>query len=151
MQYKCQLLLLLWQMHAFIILYDIITLIYIIILPPVYHDLRMIKPVGMYGVETWAIKKLQVAEMRYLRTIRGVLLRDRMRMKTYCMRGRLDSWGTRYRRADRWYRHVKRRDGNDMIRWGGKSENWQKTKSEAGERDEWIVWRRTEEWWTWMW
>ena len=34
---------------------------------------------------------------------------------------------------------MKRRDGNDMIRWGGKSENWQKTKSEAGERDEWIV------------
>lgn len=37
----------------------------------------MIRPVSLYGAETWAIKKQQVkklmiAEMRCLRTIRGV-------------------------------------------------------------------------------
>lgn len=44
----------------------------------------MVRPAALYGAETWAVKeehtkKLEVAEMRCLRAIRGVTRRDRMR------------------------------------------------------------------------
>ena len=42
----------------------------------------MVRPVGLYGAETWAVKhvkKLEVAEMKCLRAIRGVTTRERMR------------------------------------------------------------------------
>ena len=44
----------------------------------------VIRPVLLYGAETWALHKkedtiLEVTEMRMLRRIRGVTLRDRMR------------------------------------------------------------------------
>ena len=44
----------------------------------------MVRPVILYGAETWAVKeehvkKLEVAEMKCLRAIRGVTTRERMR------------------------------------------------------------------------
>ena len=74
----------------------------------------ILKPVIMYGSETWSLtsnteSKIQAAEMRVLRLIKGVTQRDRCRNKSVRAELKVEPllWSIKKGRL-RWYGHVKR-------------------------------------------
>ena len=82
----------------------------------------LIVPIAIYGAETWTLKaedsrRLEVFEMRCLRAIRGVTLRDRLRNDD--IREQLGAMPTitkviRERRL-RWFGHVMRRPEGSIL------------------------------------
>jgi hypothetical protein len=83
----------------------------------------MVRPVILYGAETWAIKeehvkKLEVAEMRCLRAIRGVTRRERMRNIDIRQELKVTELREKIRESRlRWYGHVKRMEAKELVRW----------------------------------
>lgn len=83
----------------------------------------MVRPVILYGAETWAVKeehvkKLEVAEMRCLRAIRGVTRRERMRNEDIRQELKVTELREKIRESRlRWYGHVKRMEENEFVRW----------------------------------
>ena len=83
----------------------------------------MVKPVILYGAETWAVKeghvkKLEVVEMRCLRAIRGVTRRERMRNEDIRQELKVAELKEKIRECRlRWYGHVKRMEENEFVRW----------------------------------
>ena len=82
----------------------------------------VVRPVLMYGAEVWTIRKkeehlLETTEMRMLRRIRGVTLRDRMRSEDIRRELRVESITAKIRTARlRWYGHVRRMEENNWVR-----------------------------------
>ena len=83
----------------------------------------MVRPVILYGAETWAVKeehvkKLEVVEMRCLRAIRGVTRRERMRNEDIRQELKVAELREKIRECRlRWYGHVKRMEENEFVRW----------------------------------
>ena len=83
----------------------------------------MIRPVILYGSETWAVKeehvkKLEVAEMRCLRAIKGVTRRERMRNEDIRQELKVTELTEKIQESRlRWYGHVKRMEENEFVRW----------------------------------
>lgn len=81
----------------------------------------MIRPVSLYGTETWAtkeqqVKKLMAVEMRCLWEISEVTRRDRMRNEDMEKKGGQLREKIQESRP-RCFGHVKRQNEDDMIRW----------------------------------
>jgi len=82
----------------------------------------VVRPVMVYGGELWTLRKkeerlLETTEMRMLRRIRGVSLRDRMRSEDIRRELGVRSITSRLREARlRWFGHVKRMDDNNWVR-----------------------------------
>lgn len=78
----------------------------------------ILKPILLYGSEVWSLttktqSKLQAAEMRVLRTIKGVTRRDKIRNTTIREELRVTSLMEEIERTKlRWYGHVMRMDDN---------------------------------------
>ena len=80
----------------------------------------MVRLVILYGAETWVVKeehvkKLEVAEMKCLRAIRGVTTRERMRNEDISQVAELRE-KIRESRL-RWYGHMKRKEEDELVRW----------------------------------
>ena len=89
----------------------------------------IVVPTALYGAETWAVngrerKKLDVMEMRSLRSICGVTIRDRIRNEE--IRGRTGVRDALSKRADqtvlRWFGHIERMSEERMVKRIYKSE-----------------------------
>ncbi len=64
------------------------------------------------------VKKLEVAEMRCLRAIRGVTRRDRMRNENIRQEVKVVELREKIRESRlRWYGHMKRKEEDDLVRW----------------------------------
>ena len=83
----------------------------------------MVRPVILYGAETWAVKeehvkKLEVVEKRCLRAIRGVTRRERMRNEDIRQELKVAELKEKIRECRlRWYGHVKRMGENEFVSW----------------------------------
>ena len=103
----------------------------------------MVRPVILYGAETWAVKeervkKLKVVEMRYLGAIRGVTRRDRMRNEDIRWELKMADLREKIRECRlRWYGHVKRMEENEFIRWSAERANQEQGREDARESDGW--------------
>ena len=84
--------------------------------------MTVIRPVLMYGAEVWTVRKkeerlLETTEMRMLRRIRGVTLRDRMRSADIRRELRVEKITSKIRTARlRWFGHVKRMDQDTWVK-----------------------------------
>ena len=82
----------------------------------------VIRPVLMYGAEVWTVRKkeerlLETTEMRMLRRIRGVTLRDRMRSADIRRELGVERITSKIRTARlRWFGHVKRMDEDTWVK-----------------------------------
>ena len=82
-----------------------------------------VRPALLYGAEAWAVKeahirRLETAEMKYLRATRGVSLFDHMRNDD--IRQEVGVIGIREKVQEsrlRWYGHVQRMDDQSLVRW----------------------------------
>ena len=96
----------------------------------------MVRPVAVYGGETWAVKeehmkKLEVAEMRCLRAVRGVTRRDRRRNDEVRNEVGVTEIREKIRESRlRWYGHVKRREEKMGCRAKGKSKEKERPTEE---------------------
>ena len=83
----------------------------------------MFRPTALYGYETWAVKrqhpcKLEVAEMKCLRAIRGVTRRDRMMNEGVRRDVGVVQMSDKVQESRlRWYGHVRRCEDDEMIKW----------------------------------
>jgi len=82
----------------------------------------IIRPVLLYGAEVWALRKkeerlLETTEMKMLRRIKGVTLRDKERSKDIRRELRIDSitWKIRQIRM-RWFGHVTRMEDDNQVK-----------------------------------
>jgi len=82
----------------------------------------MIRPVMMYGAETWALKRkdlehLERTEMKMLRWILGVSLKDRKRNEDIRRSAGVVSIMDKIRKARLWwYGHVQRREDGNCVK-----------------------------------
>jgi len=82
----------------------------------------MIRPVLMYGAETWALRKkdevlLERTEMRMLRWILGVSLKDKLRNEDIRNRLEVVNIKEKVREARlRWFGHVERQDADCFVK-----------------------------------
>ena len=107
----------------------------------------IVRPVILYGAETWAVKeervkKLEVVEMRCLRAIRGVTRRERMRNEDIRWELKMADLREKIRECRlRWYGHVKRMEENEFIRWSAERSE-PGTRKRGRPRKRWMDWRR---------
>ena len=81
--------------------------------------MTIIRPVLLYGAECWTVRKkdeqiFEKTEMRMLRRIKGVTLRDRV--KSVDIRKELGVSGIQEKVRLRWYGHMQRMEENNEVR-----------------------------------
>ena len=115
----------------------------------------MVRPVILYGAEIWAVKeehvkKLEVAEMRCLLTIRGATRRDRMRNEDIRQELKVTELREKIRECRlRWYGHVKRMEQNEFVRWAAERKE-PGTRKRGRPRKRWMdCVGMMEKWWIW--
>ena len=84
--------------------------------------MTVVRPVLLYGAEVWTIGKkeermLEATEMRMLRRIRGVTLKDRMRSNDIRKELRIENIKDKVRETRmRWFGHVVRMDDKNTVK-----------------------------------